>query len=89
MLTAEVIPPDEWPDVVCGTSFIHALSGSSKHCKDDFYVEWHVGCTGKRTLVVLHHRTRTFDAASVGHMVEEFLVGKSPPKTSFHAATGR
>ena len=78
------IPIGEYPDLVCGTSFMHALSGNPKYAKDTFYLEWYG--PQRNTLVVVHHREKSWDTASVGHRVEAWLLGKNPSKSS-HASS--
>ena len=80
VLVAAGHPYHQWPDVICGTSFIHALSGHNQYTQDTFYVQRY-----KQTLVVLHYRDQTWNTGQVGHRVENLLMGKSTG--SFNAST--
>ena len=62
------VPEREFPDLVCGTSFIHALAGNPKYTRDTFFLEWH-----NNTLVVVHLREKSWDTASVGHRYVELV----------------
>lgn len=66
------LPLDSY-DIVCGTSFIKALSGDSSRCQDTFYLERF----GAGTICVLHVPRRFHTEDDVGHAVERLLCGAS------------
>eukprot|EP00746_Dinoflagellata_sp_MGD_P010104 gnl/MRDRNA2_/MRDRNA2_120765_c0_seq1.p1 gnl/MRDRNA2_/MRDRNA2_120765_c0~~gnl/MRDRNA2_/MRDRNA2_120765_c0_seq1.p1 ORF type:complete len:621 (-),score=112.85 gnl/MRDRNA2_/MRDRNA2_120765_c0_seq1:275-2065(-) len=69
-------------DVICGTSFIKALSGDTNRTKDTFYLQRY-----QRTLCCLHVPQRFHSQDSAGHAVETLLCGAAGKCSSFYAAS--
>jgi len=57
-------------DIICGTSFIKALSGDSQRCKDTYYLQ-----ALRQTVCVLHVPARFHSQDESGHAVERLLCG--------------
>jgi len=57
-------------DIICGTSFIKALSGDSQRCKDTYYLQ-----AFRQTVCVLHVPARFHSQDESGHAVERLLCG--------------
>mmetsp|Transcript_125349 Transcript_125349/g.227370 ORF Transcript_125349/g.227370 Transcript_125349/m.227370 type:complete len:532 (+) Transcript_125349:69-1664(+) len=57
-------------DLICGTSFIKALSGDSDRCRDTFYLQ-----ALRQTVCVLHVPASNHGQDDAGHAVENLLSG--------------
>jgi len=63
-------------DIICSTSFMHALGGDPGKSKDDFYVQRYQG-----TVVVVHvPKEKVHSQSDTGHIVEVLLCGSQSHK---------
>lgn len=67
-------------DVVCGTSFIKALTGDTKSCNENFYMARY-----RDMAIVLHEPSGRHGQNDAGHAVERLLCGK--PKGTYSAVS--
>jgi len=60
------------PDILAGTSFIHALAGRSEYTKESFYLEWR-----QNSLLVLNQPSaKVWNNTDIGHRVRAALLGR-------------